>query len=252
VACSQYGESSLVLALGARMGERVAPYLSGKSRLEWVPLWGPAASAVTREEREAFRSRRSWSPNQCVLLYSGNMGLGHRLDEFLAAAGQTGSGGPIWAFTGGGRRRAEVERFVADHPASRVELHPYVAEDELAVALASADVHLVSLREGWEGLIVPSKLQAAFAAGRPVIFVGPRKSESADWVLASGGGWVVSPGDVEGLLKCVSAAQDPAERARRGELGLQYAQEHFDRSRNVARVAELLEASGREVERSDS
>ncbi|HUG54426.1 MAG TPA: hypothetical protein VMR21_12540, partial [Vicinamibacteria bacterium] len=93
----------------------------------------------------------------------------------------------------------------------------------------------------WQGLIVPSKLQAAFSVGRPVIFVGPAQNEIATWIRESGGGWVVGEGDVEGLIRVVGQAGDPGERRSRGEAALAYSGLHFDRRRNCARVADLLE-----------
>jgi glycosyltransferase involved in cell wall biosynthesis len=110
------------------------------------------------------------------------------------------------------------------------------------VGLAAGDVHLLCLRQAWSGLSVPSKLQAAFALSRPVIVVGPRDSEAAEWTLASGGGWVVDEGDVTGLLRAVSEASDPEERARRGEAARRFAAQHFDRDRNTGRIGDLLEA----------
>src|SRR6185295_16199872 len=108
--------------------------------------------------------------------------------DFLEAARRLGPEGPIWAFAGGGARRGEVERFRDGHPGLRIEMLPYVESAALASRLSAADVHLVSLRAGWSGIIVPSKLQAAFAAGRPVLFVGPSGTEVATWIAESGGG----------------------------------------------------------------
>jgi colanic acid biosynthesis glycosyl transferase WcaI len=228
--------------LGRRAHDRVDRYVSDKARVEWVPLWGtegpsPGDGSGAPEVKE----RRGWPGDACVLLYSGNMGWGHRLGEFLAAAERLGAHGPVWAFAGGGRRLDEVRTFAAAHPSARVEVLPYVPQGELTARLTAADVHLVSLRSGWEGLIVPSKLQAAFASGRPVIFLGPRESEPFDWIAASGGGWAVAEDDVDGLLRAVAEAADPEERARRGTAALRFAREHFDRHRNTARIAELLE-----------
>ena len=238
----QFRRASLVLALGPRMRARVLPYLASETRLDWVPLWGTVSSqTVDPAAAAAWRVRRGWAPDECVLLYSGNMGLGHRLGEFLSAASELGGRGPLWAFAGGGRRRSEVEAFMAAQPSARVQLLPYVAQEDVAASLSAADVHLVSLRSTWQGLIVPSKLQAAFTLGRPVIFVGPRENEAADWVLASGGGWVVAEDDVGGLLQAVASAIDSAERTRRGELARAFARQHFDRDKNTARIAELLE-----------
>ena len=217
------------------------------TRLEWVPLWGTVSpESVDSTAAAAGGSGGAGLPTSVVLLYSGNMGLGHRLGEFLSAAGELGERGPVWAFAGGGRRRSEVEAFVAAQPSARVQLLPYVAQEDVAASLAAADVHLVSLRSAWQGLIVPSKLQAAFTLGRPVIFVGPRENEAADWVLASGGGWVVGEDDVRGLMDAVASAVNPAERVRRGELARAYARQHFDRETNTTRIAELLESSARD------
>jgi glycosyltransferase involved in cell wall biosynthesis len=173
------------------------------------------------------------------------MGLGHRLEEFLEGVRGPQGDRTIWAFAGGGQRRSEVERFAAENPGARVQLLPYVSQEDLAASLAAADVHLVSLRSPWQGLIVPSKLQAAFGLGRPVIFVGPRESEPADWLADSGGGWHVAEGDVDGLRRAVTSASDPAERRRRGEAGHAFARVHFDRSTNTTRIAELLEQAAR-------
>ncbi len=238
----QLAGAELVLALGPHMCARVLPYVSGKTQLEWVPLWGMAgAASVETSQPQALRERRGWPRDSCVLLYSGNMGLGHRLEEFLAAAGRLGAEGPLWAFAGGGRRLGEVTTFASANPAAQVQVLPYVPQPELVASLAAADVHLVSLRSGWEGLIVPSKLQAAFALGRPVIFVGPRESEPFDWIAASGGGWAVAEGDVEGLLRAVAQASDPKQRLQRGEAALRFARGHFDAVQNTGRIAELLE-----------
>lgn len=241
LARGQLRRSSLVLALGERARETALLLAGGGVRVEAVPLWSPFEGEPAAEAVRSWRERRGWLDGEVVLLYSGNMGLGHRLEEFLAVAGGSRGEGAVWAFAGGGRRRVEVERFLAEHRSARVQLLPYVSREELAASLAAADVHLVSLRSHWQGLIVPSKLQAAFGLGRPVVFVGPRESEPADWIAESGGGWVVAEGDVEGLRAAVASASDPAERLRRGEAGRAYGRLHFDRARNTARIAELLE-----------
>ena len=192
-----------------------------------------------------MRRARGWTDGETVLLYSGNMGRAHRLAEFLEAAGRIGPAGPRWAFLGGGFRRAEVEAFVRDRPGARVELLPYEPRERLRASLSAADVHLASLSSPWQGVVVPSKVQAAFAVARPVLFLGPRDNEGASWVEESGGGWVVAEGDVAGLLAAVEQARDPAERARRGQAGLAFARERFDRERNVERIARIVEEAAR-------
>lgn len=239
VAAFQLRRAALVLTLGTHMSRRMARLLAGV-RVETVALWSdPVMDGPVGDG--GWRARRGWREGEVVLLYSGNMGRGHRFGEFLAVAHRLGADGPIWAFAGGGPRRAEIERFREEHPTARVQLLPAVAPEEVAGSLLSGDVHLVSLSASWQGLIVPSKLAAAFALGRPVIFVGAAENEIAASITESGGGWVVPEGDLDALTRAVTEARDPEERRRRGEAGRRYALGNFDHRRNVVRIADLLE-----------
>ena len=265
------------------------PFTSDSRRVEWVSLWGESRSVeisstsglgakgqaapcpVWSETLQPLahlelRRKRRWGDDELIVMYSGNMGLGHRFGEILAAAERVAVGGgqlaggrekeagggaeaplltahgqPIrFVFFGGGKRRVEVEGFVRDHPGCAVELHDYAPAEELAEHLQSADVHLASLDEAWTGTMVPSKLQGIFAAGRPVIFVGSAESSIGRWVAESGGGWVVREGDVDGLLAALAEVRDPAARLTRGQAAMDFAARHFDKRTNVARVAAIL------------
>jgi len=242
----QHHGAAAVVALGPFMARRLEGRVSDPSRLSWVPLWGEGPlGPASAEATSAVRRARGWEEGERVLLYSGNMGRGHRLTEFLEAAGRLAPSGPRWAFLGGGFRRAEVESFARARPDARVQLLAYEPRDRLRASLSAADVHLASLSSAWQGLLVPSKVQAAFSVGRPVLFVGPRDNESAAWVEESGGGWVVGEGDVAGLLGAVEQATDAAERSRRGQAALAFARDHFDPARNLERIARVVEQAAR-------
>ncbi len=177
-----------------------------------------------------------------MLLYSGNLGRSHLLDEFLEAARRLGRPrARAGSSPAAGRSGRVVEGFQARHPQARVECRPYVDEARLREWLAAADVHLASLAPAFSGAVVPSKLQAAFALARPLLFVGPGDSEAGAWLRESQGGWQVEPGDVEGLLRAVAQAGDPAERERRGRAALEFARRCFDPRQGVARLADWLE-----------
>jgi glycosyltransferase involved in cell wall biosynthesis len=74
--------------------------------------------------------------------------------------------------------------------------------------LAAGDVHFVSLRRGFEGLVVPSKAYGSLAAGRPIVYQGSRDGEIARMIEEEGVGIVVAPGDVEGLAAAFLRARD--------------------------------------------
>ena len=231
----QWGPARLVLGLGPMMERRIRRHLHPRAPSAWVPLWGDAS--LQPVEPEVVRDS-----SELVLLYSGNLGLGHRCQEFLAVAAQTA--GTSWIFAGGGARRREVDAFIRANPQAPVKLHGYVPLAQLRDHLCAADVHLASLDPAWQGVMVPSKLPSSFRVGRPVIFVGGEDNEIAVWIRESGGGWVVGCNDLTGLHAAVAAARDPAERRRRGQAALAFARQHFDRQQNCQRIAEQVEAAG--------
>ncbi len=238
--------ASLILTLGPHMLGLVRRYAdpSREPNLKAMSLWCDDALTPWEDSQLIpIRVERGWDSSDTVLMYSGNMGLGHRFSEFLEAARILGRTGPLWAFCGDGKRRQEIEHFISHERQARCELHLNAPIQRLREHLCSADVHLVSLDERWQGTIVPSKVQGIFAVGRPVLFVGGSKNEIADWIVASGGGWVVAQDNIPSLLQAVNEARDPNERTLRGERALAFARQHFSREHNCSQIAAWIEAA---------
>lgn len=250
----QFKGAHRIFTLGPKMAERILLYCdSQNSAVCWIPLWSTSEPVAWPEnEPNPLRAARGWAPDEVVFLYSGNMGLGHRFNEFLEAAKQLGNQKVRWAFAGDGKRRSEIEAFAKSNPAVRIEFLEGVPYAQLRAHLCSADVHLASMDSAWQGTIVPSKLQGSFAVGRPVLYVGGLDCETALWIQQSGGGWVVDENDVPGLLKAIARTLDPAERRHRGQAALEFARNNFIKSAGCGRFIELMEdgnSSKNEIER---
>ena len=102
-----------------------------------------------------------------------------------------------------------------------MEFHPPVPREILGDALASGAVHLVTLRPGMPGLLVPSKIYGILAAGRPALYVGPKEGEVFDVVRQGDCGRCVENGNARGLAEEVlrlrrdaAAADGMGRRAR--------------------------------------
>ena len=236
--------SKMVLTLGPDMEERTARHLSSSIPRQWVPLWGTSETSDGAAKNKAVQESPKKAPEDetVVLMYSGNMGLGHRFGEFLEVAANAGPQFQ-WKFHGGGKRRVEVERFLKVHPEAPVTLGDYVPREELSAHLAAADVHLASLDPVWDGTMVPSKLQGIFAIGRPVIFVGSEDCAMGSWIRESNGGWVVPPEDLESLEKALHESLIVKNREEKGRNARKYAERHFQAKRNAARIARYLSQS---------
>jgi colanic acid biosynthesis glycosyl transferase WcaI len=231
----------MVVTLGPDMEERTAKHLSPGIPRQWVPLWGAAEGPGDQTSHGVDResSEGALGDDKVVLMYSGNMGLGHRFGEFLEVAANAGPQFQ-WKFHGQGKRRIEVERFLKENPEAPVTLGDYVPREELAAHLAAADVHLASLNPVWDGTMVPSKLQGIFAIGRPVIFIGSEDCAIGSWIQESDGGWVVPPRDLQALEKALHESLILKNREEKGRNAQDYAKRHFQAKQNAEKIAKYL------------
>ena len=147
----------------------------------------------------------------CVLLYSGNYGVAHEVETvaqgyrrhhregtgrvrlWLSATG-AGADDLAWRFT---------EEGLPFYKSSPVPL------DRLASLLRAPDAHLVTLKDGFVGFVMPSKIYACVESERPVLFVGSADSD-VDLLARSApaGYWRVSCGDVAGLAATLELIAD--------------------------------------------
>jgi lipopolysaccharide/colanic/teichoic acid biosynthesis glycosyltransferase len=179
--------------------------------------------------------------NKFIVLYSGNMGLAHPFETVLNAAERLKAHDDIvFLFIGGGKKQKEVEE--RSRGGSNMKFLPFQAEDDLAFSLSSGDLHLITLRPGLEGLIVPSKLYGALAAGRPILYIGPAESETARVVEEGKCGFVIEPGDVGGFRRAVMELYGEPERRRLfGERARKVFETRFDRSDATRRFGLTLQ-----------
>jgi hypothetical protein len=158
---------------------------------------------------------------RCLLLYSGNFGVAHEYETFVAGyrlhhrAG-TGRVG-LWLNATGARADA-VERALRDE---RLPLHRSlpVPLALLPRLLVTADAHLITLRDPFVGYVLPSKVYGCLESRRDILYVGSRRSDIH--LLCSragpGGYWQVEAGDVQSLALALEEIADRAQ-AGRGKL----------------------------------
>ncbi|HYC69780.1 MAG TPA: glycosyltransferase family 4 protein [Opitutaceae bacterium] len=210
-------------------------------RVSVLPNWAPreldqpaAAAAV-----QAQRARWGFG-DRFVVAYSGNLGRVHEFATVLAAAARLRDRTDIaFAVIGDGPRLPAVRAAAARAGLANVRFLPPQPRAGLAASLAAADAHLVTLRPAFGSLVSPSKLAGAFAAGRPVLFVGPEGSAAA--AVHGGCGSAFRPGDDDGLASTIAAwAGDPAQAARLGAAARAAYERAFTLAGAVARWEALL------------
>lgn len=200
-----------IVVVGRCMRERLVHRGIDAGKIEAIPNWS-SVTPVSEEQVQEMRETLGWN-GKFVALYSGNIGLAHDFETLAGAAKLLEGAGVQMVFAGEGPRLEELKRAMQGF--THVTFLPPQAKEDLSAFLAAADVHLVTVRTGLEGLVVPSKAYGILAAGRPVIYVGSTESEVAKLLSESGAGLVFPNGDARGLagaLKSAAAASDMFQR----------------------------------------
>jgi glycosyltransferase involved in cell wall biosynthesis len=112
-----------------------------------------------------------------VLLHAGNLGFYGAWQTLIAAARELADDRIGLVFVGDGAQRAQLEAAAAGCP--NVRFLPFFPASKIASVLAAPDAHIVTIKRGLEGVIVPSKMYGILAAGKPILAVAPRETDVA-------------------------------------------------------------------------
>ena len=221
--------------MGDLLNERGVP----RDKLAYVPNWADEQHFVPRQADPKVKAQLGLT-RDFVAMYAGNFGDMQNLDTILDAAAILRSRTDIeFALVGAGvdgdRLRLRVQDENLDN-VTFVESQPFSRMSDI---LAVGDVQLATLKDRpLFRITTPSKIQANFAAGRPMITAISGDAERI--ITESGAGFATEPGNGAGLADAVvrMADLDASTREEMGRAARTYYDTHF--SEHVA--GDALEA----------
>lgn len=231
------GRASRVIVLGEDTRERIIAKGIDPARVVVVRDGARGAQAIASPDHAVTREIRSGFP--FVVLHAGNLGFYGAWDTVIKAAGMLEREGVAFIFVGEGAQRSNVE--VAARGVGNIKFQPFRPPEQVRYVLAAGDLHLVTIKRGLEGVVVPSKLYGILAAGRPVLALTPEESDAARVVRRVGCGVVVDPDDPTALAAAVRKLTHDRERlARMGERALQAAVD-YEREKELQHFRQVVE-----------
>ena len=229
--------ASRVIVLGEDTRERIIAKGIDPARVVVVRDGAQATPPVARQDHPVTREIRSGFP--FVVLHAGNLGFYGAWETIIKAAGLLDHEAVGFVFVGEGAQRSQVES--AARGVSRIKFLPFRPANQVPYVLAAGDLHLVTIKRGLEGVVVPSKLYSILAAGRPVLALAPEGSDAARVVRRLGCGVVVDPDDPAAVASVVQElAHDRQRLAGMGERALQAAGE-FARDKELQLFRRVVE-----------
>ena len=172
--------------------------------------------------------------------YLGSISIATGLNHVIRAFGESPIGNAQLMIAGSGSEKNKLIEY-----ASQFDKKIVFAEakgSEVAGIQSSADILVLPLRKNISLRAVPSKLAAYLFSKRPVLAIAEKESDVASIINTAGCGWVVEPGDTEGLKALFkSLATISSEQiTEMGEKGYRFSQQHLTKERNLPLLADIL------------
>lgn len=204
-----------------------------------IPTEGEPAAALDAEVIRAIREGFSF-----VLLHAGNLGFYGAWETLLEGAGQLAAEGVGLVFVGDGAQREKLEAAAARIP--NVRFLPFFPSIKIPSVLAAGDVHVITVKRGLEGVVVPSKMYGILAAGKPIVALAPGECDVVS--LGEEKGFAVSadPENVEEFTSRVRELVGDAGRLRTMAAAAAVAAPEYERVRELQKlVAAVEQAQGK-------
>jgi colanic acid biosynthesis glycosyl transferase WcaI len=226
-----------VIVLGDDMRDRIIAKGVNPDRVVVVrdgvtvpPDLPSADNPVSQEIRGGFRF---------VALHAGNIGFYGAWDTLLESARRLDGTGSGIVFVGEGAQKARLT--AAANGVSSIRFLPFRPAAEIPFVLAAGDIHIITVKRGLEGVIVPSKLYPILAAGKPVLAVSTPRTDVARIITEAGCGIVVDPDDPAAVATAIKDLAAHPERVTEMAHRARAIARNYDKFAELNRFLKVIE-----------
>jgi colanic acid biosynthesis glycosyl transferase WcaI len=229
-----------IVVLGEDMRARIVAKDVQPERMKIVRDGTEIASlkpTATELDHDVVRSIRG--EDRFVLLHAGNLGFYGAWQTLIRAVQSLADEGVGLVFVGGGAQSERIQAMA--NGAKNVRFLPFFPASKIASVLAAPDAHVITVRRGLEGVVVPSKMYGILAAGKPIVAVAPAETDAAS--LGARYGFAVSadPDKPEEITETIrSLARNPEGLASMGRRAQAVAPD-YDRVNELQKFVQILE-----------
>jgi colanic acid biosynthesis glycosyl transferase WcaI len=236
-----------VIVLGEDMRARIVAKGVDRTRVEIVRDGTdilPSSAPQPALDSEVIRAIRG--EFKFVFLHAGNLGFYGAWETLMEATKQLEKSNPDvgLVFVGDGAQR---DRLVAlANGCKSIRFLPFFPASKIPSVMAAGDVHVITVKKGLEGVVVPSKLYGTLAAGRPILAVADVASDVSVIAQEKKCGYAASPQiplQVFLAMQAMAAAgADAPELKAMGEAARAVAPD-YDRVKELQKFVKIIEGA---------
>ena len=207
-----------VFTLSERMAVELRDYYSNvtsfEASVDIIPPWADPSVVFQVPWADNPFVEEHQLEDSFVVLYSGNMGVTHPLEDIVEAARLLVSQQHFkFFFIGDGPKRAALEKQA--YGLNNIHFLLSLPLSQLKFALSAATVSVVALDVNASGASVPSKTYSALAAGTPLLVLSGADAEVSILAEKQAVGICVRPGNPAALARAILDLSENQEKLTR-------------------------------------
>lgn len=174
-----------------------------------------------------------------LLLHAGNIGFYGAWESLITAVRDLASDGIELVFIGEGAQRGYVQTLASD--AKNVRFLPFFPSSQISSVLAAADVHVITVKRGLEGVVVPSKMYGILAAGKPILAVAAEECDACSLGTQFGFALSADPDKPESIAAAIRALATDGKRLKSMADSARAAAPQFGRVKELQKFVAIVE-----------
>lgn len=223
-----YAKADKLIVLGRDMAQilknKIYQYKS-QADIRVIPNWADV---------DLIEAKGAIEHSNVVIQYAGNIGRVQGLMEFADIFKMAQNPNVLFSIWGKGAMEKELKSFAQTFQTENIIFNGPFTRAEQNDIVQQCDICLVTLSEGMKGLGVPSKTYNIMAAGKPILYIGPKDSEIFLLVSEKGIGYCFDPSDKDGIvcfLKKLNPIKDRQELLMKGKKARELAVKEYTKEK---------------------
>jgi glycosyltransferase involved in cell wall biosynthesis len=214
-----------------------------------IPNWADVDWIRPMAKDKNEFAKKYMQVDKLTVMYSGNLGQSHDIKTILAAAKRLKENDAIhFMIIGEGAKKNLVDEAKREDGLDNLTVLAFQPEDTVPALLSTGDLAVISLDKGFEGLMVPSKIYSAMAAGSALIGLCDKNSEVARIIGRHQCGVVVNPGDIDAMTAAILDLLDDKAKLNQFRANSRDAAEKFHSRKNTNLYLQVLNRHAKRVE----
>ena len=240
-----FKNSLKIVSLGEDMKELIVKKGINKNKVIVITNWVDTKKIYPLNKEENIFLKKYNLNDEFILIYSGNIGLPHNLENLIYAFEKVNKKNWKMIFIGDGVKKDEILKLTFQKNLSdKILFLPYQPKEFLIHSLNAADLHVVSLKKEAKGACVPSKIYAIIGCGKPFLSISDEDSNSSIIAKKYNCGIVADPESVEDIKDKIEWAIENKEKLKElGENARKVAISEFDKEIVIRKWENLIKSS---------